>query len=130
MTEKRIAYEGTFYTVEWFFDEKGISQPLEYYDKQPGVKKRKLVQLFKVMCEHGKIFDETKFRNEGDKIYAFKPQPDRYLCFFFQDKRIIVTNAFLKKSPKLPNGEKEQALKALKSYQKRLKDGSYYEEES
>lgn len=57
------------------------------------------------MGEQGKIFDETKFRNEGDKIYAFKPQPDRYLCFFFQGKKIIVTNAFIKK---LKNSHKEK----------------------
>ncbi|MBS0629332.1 MAG: type II toxin-antitoxin system RelE/ParE family toxin [Verrucomicrobia bacterium] len=60
----------------------------------------------------GKIFDQTKFRNEADKIYAFKPQPDRYLCFFFRGKKIIVTNAFTKKTQKLPEGEKELAVKA------------------
>ncbi len=80
--------------------------------------------------EQGKIFDETKFRNEGDKIYAFKPQPDRYLCFFFLGKKIIVTNAFTKKTQKLPKSEKDLALKALQSYEKRVKEGTYYEEES
>ncbi|MBS4166988.1 hypothetical protein NEOC65_002090 [Neochlamydia sp. AcF65] len=48
------------------------------------------------MGNQGKIFDEMKFRNEGDGIYAFKPQPDRYLGFFFKSKKIIVTNAFVK----------------------------------
>ena len=80
------------------------------------------------MGEQGKIFDETKFRNEGDKIYAFKPQPDRYLCFFFKGKKIIVTNAFQKKSEKLPLNEKEQAVKAHTSYEERTKEGTYYEE--
>lgn len=92
--------------------------------------KRKLLNLFRLIGEQGKIFDPTKFRNEGDKIYAFKPQPDRYLCFFVKGKKIIVTNAFLKKSQKLPKGEKQIALKAYDSYLLRTKRGKYYEKES
>lgn len=54
---------------------------------------------------------------EGDNIYAFKPQPDRYLCFFFTGKKIIVTNAFQKKSDKLPPNEKATAIKKMVSYE-------------
>jgi phage-related protein len=122
-----IAYEGSEFTIEWYFDRKGQSQALEYFNEQPKDKQRKILNLFRLMGEQGKIFDETKFRNEGDKIYAFKPQPDRYLCFFFRGKKIIVTNAFLKKSQKLPFNEKEQALKACASYEERIKEGNYYE---
>lgn len=127
---QKIGYEGTEFTIEWYFDEKGNSKALEYFKEQPKDKQRKLLNLFRLMGDHGKIFDETKFRNEGDGIYAFKPQPDRYLCFFFRDGKIIVTNAFIKKSQKLPSGEKEQALKAYKSYIQRVKMGEYYEKES
>jgi len=38
--------------------------------------------LFKRIGDFGKISDKTKFRNEKDGIYAFKPQPDRLLSFF------------------------------------------------
>lgn len=123
-----IAYKGTEFTIEWYFDGKGQSQALEYFNNQTKDKQRKILNLFRLMGEQGKIFDETKFRNEGDKIYAFKPQPDRYLCFFFKGKKIIVTNAFLKKAQKLPLNEKEQALKAYASYEVRIKEGAYYEE--
>ena len=68
------------------------------------------------MGDFGVIHDTTKFRNEGDSIYAFKPQPDRYLCFFFSGKKIIVTNAYRKKSDKLPKREKEIALKNMAKY--------------
>ena len=74
----------------------------------------------------GKIRDERKFRNEGDKVYAFKPQPHRFLSFFVEDKKIIVTNAFWKKQDKLPKGEKERALRCMESYNKRVKEGKYY----
>ncbi|MBU6383083.1 MAG: type II toxin-antitoxin system RelE/ParE family toxin [Verrucomicrobia bacterium] len=125
-----IAYKGNVFTIEWFYNTKGQSSALEYFQTQPKDKQRKLLNLFRLMGDQGKIFDETKFRHEDDKIYAFKPQPDRYLCFFFRGKKIIVTNAFTKKTQKLPAAEKELALKARQSYEKRMKEGSYYEEES
>ena len=74
--KQHIAYEGTEYTIEWYYDIKGLSPPLEYFKQQPKEKQRKLINLFRLMGEQGKIFYETKFRNEGEKIYAFKPQPD------------------------------------------------------
>lgn len=127
---QRVAYEGSEFTIEWYYDEKGSSQALEYFREQPKEQQRKLFNLFRLMADHGKIFDETKFRNEGDGVYAFKPQPDRYLCFFFKGKKIIVTNAFAKKTQKLPQSEKERALKAHQRYLMRIKEGSYYETES
>jgi phage-related protein len=125
-----VAYEGSEFTIEWYYDENGQSIALEHFQNQTEDKQRKLLKLLRLMGDHGKIFDETKFRNEGDKIYAFKPQPDRYLCFFFRGKKIILTNAFTKKTQKLPQGEKELALKAYQSYEKRIKKGIYYEEEN
>jgi phage-related protein len=108
----------------------GHSQAQSYYEEQPKDKQRKLLNLFRLMGDQGKIFDKTKFNIEGDGIYAFKPQPDRYLCFFFRGKKIVITNAFIKKTQKLPLNEKEHALKAYQSYEKRTKEGVYYEKES
>ena len=125
--DQKIAYEGSCFTIEWFVEEKGHSPVLEYFLQQPKEKQRKILNLFRLIGDHGKIFDETKFRNEGDGIYAFKPQPDRYLCFFFKGKKIIVTNAFVKKTQKLPQNEKERAVKAQESYEQRVKKESYYE---
>jgi phage-related protein len=124
-----IAYEGNEFTIEWYYDIKGKSQAFNYYTEQTKDRQRKLLNLFRLMAEQGKIFDETKFRNEENGIYAFKPQPDRYLCFFFKGKKIIITNAFIKKTKKLPQNEKDQALKAYQSYEKRVKEGDYYEKD-
>lgn len=111
-----LIYEGKFYKVEWYFDNKGVSQAYEYFLKVSAVQKRKFLILVKKIADFGTIFDTTKFRNEGDNIYAFKPQPDRYLCCFFEGKKIIVTNAYRKKSDKLPPGEKSTALKNREAY--------------
>lgn len=83
--------------------------------------------LFKRMGDFGRISDKTKFRYEGDEIFAFKPQPDRFLSFFVKDKRIIITNAFHKKSQKLPKNEKTKAINYRDDYLSRTNKGEYYE---
>jgi len=62
----------------------------------------------------------------GDKVYALKPKPHRFLSFFFAGRKIIITNAFMKKKDKLPPGEKARALKCMQDYEQRLKAGIYY----
>ena len=48
----------------------------------------------------------------------------------FIDSKIIVTNAFMKKQQKLPEAEKNRALKCKQDYENRIKKGAYYEKES
>ena len=124
-----IAYQGDALTVEWFFDENGNSDSLNYFESLSDTQKRKVLMLFKRMGDFGKISDITKFRNEGDKIFAFKPQPDRFLSFFYTGKKVVVTNAFRKKTQKLPEKEKYLALQRMNSYDSRVNSGGdYYDE--
>jgi phage-related protein len=122
-----IAYLGVYYTIEWYFNEKGESQAFNYYTQLSNSQKRKLLLLFKRMGDFGKINDVRKFRYEGDDIFAFKPQPDRFLSFFVKNKKLIVTNGFHKKAQKLPQNEKAKALKYRKDYLIRVEEGKYYE---
>ena len=48
------------------------------------VEKARLLLFFERMGDLGKVNDITKFRNEGDGVYAFKPKSHRVLCFFFE----------------------------------------------
>ena len=123
-----IAYEGETLTVEWFFDEKGKSDALDFFEALSNTQKRKTLMLFKRIGDFGKISDITKFRNEGEKIFAFKPQPERFLSFFYAGKKIVVTNGFRKKAQKLPKKEKNLALYRMTSYDSRVKSGDYYAE--
>ncbi len=122
-----IAYEGECFTIEWYFNENGKSQALEYFYGLTDLQKRKLLMLFKRIGDFGKISDKTKFRNEHDGIYAFKPQPDRFLSFFTTGRKIIVTEGFLKKSKKIPVTIKNRSLRLKLDYFYRIQDGSYYE---
>jgi phage-related protein len=122
-----IAYVGEAFTIEWYFDPSDKSEALDYYKSLNTSERIQLLKLFKRMGDIGEIKDLTKFRNEGDKIYAFKPQPDRFLCFFNEGSKIIVTNGFRKKQSKLPTNEKENATKKRDDYLNRIKLGLYYD---
>lgn len=95
---------------------KGNSQAFEYYQGISVAQKDKILALFRYMVNFGKIWDITKFRNEGDGIYTFKANQDRYLCFFFSHGKIIITNAFTKKTQKIPKKEKLKAIIAYNNY--------------
>lgn len=122
-----IAFEGKEFTIEWYFDDKGKSISLDYLESLGEKEQAKLFELMKLMGNVGVIKNKTKFRSEGDKIYAFKPQPHRFLCFFFEGQKIIVTNGFHKKADKLPKNEKDRALRIKNNYEDRVKRGNYYE---
>lgn len=125
---KFIAYQGRCFTVEWYFDNRGNSRVLEYFKSLSLEEKNKLLYLFQIIGDFGRIRNRQKFNAEGDQIYAFKPMPHRFLCFFFSGAKIIVTNAFEKKQQKLPQREKDKALFCHQDYEIRVKKGIYYYE--
>ena len=121
------AYQGSAFTIEWYWSLQGTSSALEYFEAMPEDRQDDLLMLLKRMGDLGRIFDKRKFRSEGDQIFAFKPQPDRFLCFFTTGRKIIIASAFVKKSDKLPPGEKDRALRAKADYEARVRKGTYYE---
>jgi len=122
-----IALEGEKFTIEWYFSEDDKSVSLDYYKSLDIKYRAKLLNLFKLISDTGEIKNKEKFRNEGNSIYTFKPQPYRFLCFFFEGQKIIITNAFYKDTQKLPKNEKIKALDIKKDYELRIKEGNYYE---
>lgn len=72
-----MAYEGDVYQIEFYFDEKGKSQSRKYLEDMKPSDARKFAHLLQMMGDMGQIRNKEKFRSEGDKIYAFKPQPHR-----------------------------------------------------
>lgn len=122
-----IAYKGARFIIEWYVDRQGGKPAEEYLQSLNAGDLKKAFYLFKMMGDRGIIQNKEKFRNEGDDIYAFKPQPHRFLSFFVKGKKIIVTNAFRKKSNKMPPEEKCKAKKSQRDYFSRVEKGEYYE---
>jgi hypothetical protein len=64
--------------------------------------------LFEWMAEHGQIRNIQKFRHLQVKIFEFKSDQNRVLCF--QDGRTwFLTNGFIKKQGKTPQKEIKRA---------------------
>lgn len=126
--QDRLAYRGRIFDIEWYCDSSGFSQARDFAEALDDAEKRKLALLFAALGDLGKIQNKEKFRHEGDRIFAFKPKPHRFLAFFFEGGKVIVTNAFTKKQDKLPPREKDKALNRKKDYEKRVIAGTYYDE--
>jgi phage-related protein len=121
------AFEGKFFTVEWYYTENGKMPALDYFNELSKLEKAQTLRLIELIATEGKILNIQKFRNEGDGIYAFKPKPHRFLCFFCQGRKIIITNAFVKKKDDLPSEEKDRARRYQQDYISRCEEGDYYE---
>ena len=124
-----VAYKGTKLTIEWYYSQKGESQALDFFNDLSATEQQKFFHLVKRMGDFGFISDKTKFRNEDDGIYAFKQQPNRFLSFFYEGGKIIITNAFVKKSQKLKKQDKDIAISARNDYLTRVKENTYYDTE-
>jgi len=122
-----IAYRGSKFTIEWYYGATGKSQAFEYFQKLDADDQDSTINLFVLMAEIGEIKNKTKFRNEGNGVYAFKSKGHRFLSFFFIGKKIIISNAFEKKQDKLPTSEKNKSLKCKADYEERVKQGTYYD---
>jgi len=124
-----IFYQGEQFQVEFYFTESGKIPAKEYLEKTSENVKLKLALLVKRIAENGRIFDITKFRQVStkEKIYEFKPSGHRFFNFFYKGNKIIITNAYMKKSQKVSRKDLEKAKKMKKDYINRTKGDNYYE---
>ena len=127
--EDYIFYQGEKFQVEFYFTEKGELPAKEYFDSSEQQVRIKLLALVKYLAENGRLFDETKFRSvdKKEKIYEFKPMAERFFSFFYEGKKIIITNAYRKKGQKMDKRELYRAINLKKDFESRVKGGVYYE---
>ncbi len=124
-----IFFRGKKYQVEFYCDEKGRMPAKEYFDKADKSGKYKLIALVEYLTDEGKLYDKTKYRivDDAEKIFEFKPKHDRFFNFFYKGGKIILTNAYRKKTQKVDKKELRKAIKMKQDYEKREKGGIYYE---
>ncbi len=117
--EHFLIYAGERFSVYFHAEAEEVSKVYEYYQDCDDVTRASLLYLVKRISDHGQIYDETKFRIEDKehKIYCFKPRQERFFCFFFSGKRIIITSGHTKKKQKLDRNELEKAVRIWREYQ-------------
>lgn len=109
---KENIYKGDKFTVMWAENAKGKCQARDYYNASTLKEQEKALALFMLMGDFGVIRNIKKFRAEGEGIFVFKSDADRYFSAFVKGKKIIITNAYQKKSKKMPRAQFNRAVKA------------------
>jgi hypothetical protein len=64
---------------------------------------------------------------KATKCTRSSPNRTGFCVFSSQAKKIIITNAFEKKTDNLPKREKEKALVCRANYEQRVSENTYYE---
>lgn len=119
--KKFLVYEGSHYTVYFHAEGNSTSSVYDYFERCDNVTQASLLYLVKRISDTGRIYDTTKFRIEDkeNKIYTFKPKQERFFCFFFVGKTIIITSAYRKKRQKLDTKELKRAISIRNRYYKK-----------
>ncbi|MBF0330540.1 MAG: type II toxin-antitoxin system RelE/ParE family toxin [Candidatus Omnitrophica bacterium] len=127
--EEYVFYQGEKFQVEFYFNQKGELPAKEYFDLADRQVKIKLLAMVKYIAENGRMFDEGKFRivNKKEKIYEFKPLAERFFNFFYEGKKIVLTNGYRKKGQKVDIRELAKAIQLKRDYEQRVEEETYYE---
>lgn len=116
--ENFLIYKGEHFSVYFHAQAEDSSSVHDYFESCDDVTQASLLFLVKTIADIGRIYDETKFRIEDreNKIYCFKPRGERFFCFFFAGKKLIITSAYIKKKQKLDRSELRKAIQIRREY--------------
>jgi phage-related protein len=120
----RLAYGGSIKRIQWLADHAGSFLGQEYYDALDTGYRANFMAKFKRMGDIGSITNKQQCRNEGDGVWCLKASVHR-LVFFSYGANVIITHGFRKQSEKMPQGEKDRALRMRAEYldSRRKSDG-------
>ena len=111
------------YLVEFFEKDDGSEPVKEFLDSLDIKMAAKMMRAIAILQENGTELREPYSKNIEDGIFELRAKVGsditRVLYFFFIERRIILTNGFVKKTPKTPNNELEKAKAFRKEYKKR-----------
>ena len=107
----KLVYSGKALRLEFYVSTENKAPAEEWLESQSDSRQSKFAALFAWMGDHGKIWNERKFKHltDSDQIFEFKSEDGRILCFFFVGKRLILTHGFAKQGDKTPKGEIKRA---------------------
>lgn len=108
------------FTVEFYEDTDG-DKPVEEFLLSLDVKMRaKLLGILEILQEKGNLLRESYSKHLEDGIFEIRGKVgtdiSRVLYFFFYDRKIILTNGFIKKSQKTPKKEIQMAKNRRHDY--------------
>ena len=112
--------------VEFYRKENGRIPVEEFLDELPMKHREKAIRSLMLLEEFGKLLGEPYIKYMGDDIFElrikFAKDISRIFYFFWSEKKIILTNGFVKKSKKTLKSELNKAKKYKEDYMRRMKN--------
>ena len=114
-------YSGRHLRLEFYQSSDGTVPAEEWLESQTIKIQQKFAAMFAWIGEHGRIFNEEKFKHltGSDQIFEFKVNDGRVLCFFFACGRLVLTHGFIKKNNKTPKVEIARAESIKSDFMRR-----------
>jgi phage-related protein len=112
--------------VVYYAKNDGSIPIIKFIDDLPIKLQAKTFRSINLLAENGNELPERHTRFVRNGLYELRVHQGsdivRVLYFFMNDRRIILTNGFVKKSNKLPLGEIELAIKYKSDYLERIRN--------
>ena len=111
------------WTVEYYETEKGEIPVYNFLNELPSKMRTKAFRGIGILQEKGIEIREPHSKHIQHGVYElrikFSNDISRIFYFFYTDKKIILTNGFIKKTKKTPTLEIEKALEYKRDYERR-----------
>lgn len=111
------------FEVEFYETEKGDQPAKDFLLNLDKKMRAKMVNTIAILQDNGYELREPYSKHLSEGIFELRAKVGnditRVLYFFYVDKRIVLTNGFIKKTQKTPSGEIEKAKKYRADYLQR-----------
>lgn len=116
------------YEIIFYEDGNGYSEIAEYIkelekksksSKEARVNFNKIVAYFDLLQEIGTRVGEPVTKHLAGEIWELRPLKNRFLYAYYKDETFVILHHFIKKTPKTPIRELEQAKRKLKDFMER-----------
>ena len=111
------------YNIEFYETPDGKVPVMEFLDELSKKLGAKAVRDIDMLEEYGNNLREPYSKHLKDGIFELRTKQgsdiSRIFYFFFVDKKIVLTNGFVKKTQKTPTKEINRAIKYKEEYERR-----------
>jgi phage-related protein len=113
--QRKLAFDGRLFKIAFARDRSGVSLAEQFFDELDLADKAKLIQLFRILGDHGKTSNREKFGDLGNGIFEFKSFQIRMPFTYATYERglVVITHGFRKKRNDAPPAEIEKAKRII-----------------
>ena len=118
------------YEVEFFHDQTGKSEIIEYLDelnnkgktsKNERINRDKILAYILVLKQYGTRIGHPVVKHIDGSLWELRPLANRIFFFYWKDNKFVLLHHFIKKTRKTPQSEIEQARIKMKDFITRSK---------